>query len=81
MSSVIFECYLLADLTAHCSCFWHILLHRLTVLAVVNLLLTRLSDVGANSCTRDEFVSGTLVPRVHGESSVLDKPYPADFLE
>ena len=36
-----------------------ILLHRVTVLATVNLLLTildlRLSDIGANSCTGDEF--------------------------
>ena len=81
MSSVILECYLLADLTAHCSGFWHILLHRVTVLAAVSLLLTRLSNIEANACTGDEFVSGTLVLRAHGESSVLDKPYPDDFLE
>ena len=30
-----------------------ILLHRVTVLAAVNLLL-RLSDIGANACTEDE---------------------------
>ena len=37
-----------------------ILLHRVTVLAAVNLLL---SDIGANSCTGNEF--GNLINRVH----------------
>ena len=39
--------------------FYGILLHRVTVLAAVNLLLTilRLRDIGANSCTGDEFGS------------------------